>query len=48
MQDLEALVPNLLFSVSLDIILEELVCGLVSLDWVAQVILIDGFVLSQE
>lgn len=48
MQDLEALVSNLLLSVSLNIILEELVSGLVSLDWVAQIILIDGLVLSQK
>ena len=48
MQDLEALVSNLLFSISLNIVLEELVCGLVSFNWIAQIILIDGFVLSQK
>jgi len=47
-QDLEALVANLLLSVSLNVILEELVGGLVSLDRVAQIILIDSLILSQE
>ena len=48
MQDLEALVPDLLLSVSLDIVFEELVGGLVSLDGVAEIILIDGLILSQK
>ena len=47
-QDLEALVTNLLLSVSLDIVFQELIGGLVSLDWVAEIVLIDGLVFSQE
>jgi hypothetical protein len=49
MQNLEAVAGNVLRSILLDIVFEELDCGLVSLEWVAQVVIIDLLVcVSQE
>jgi len=48
MQHLEALVLDLLFPVSLNIVLEELERRLVRLDRVAEVVLHDGLAFSQE
>ena len=48
MKNLEALVLDLLLSVSLDVLLQELKRRLVSLDRVSQVILNDGLWFSQE
>lgn len=49
MKYLEALVVHLLLSESLNIFLDEYKISLVSLDWVAQVILINLFLMvSQE
>ena len=41
MKDLEALMLDLLLSVSLNILLEHRELSLVCLDWVAQIILVD-------
>jgi len=49
MECLEALMLQLLLSISFDIALEELERGLVGLDWVAQVISVDLLLsISQE
>jgi len=49
MKNLEAVAGNVLIPVAFDIVLEELIGCLVCLDWVAQVIIIDLFlVVSQE
>ena len=49
MKNLEALMLDVLFSVSLNILSEELKAALISLDWVAEIIFIDCFlVISQE
>jgi hypothetical protein len=45
MEHLEALVVHLLLSESLNVFLDELEISLVSLDWVAQVILINLFLM---
>lgn len=41
MKDLEALVIHILLSEPLNVFLDELEISLISLDWVAQIILID-------
>ena len=49
MEDLEAFMLDALYSVSLDVVLQEFKVGSVCLDWVAQIIFIDVFfVISQE
>lgn len=49
MKNLEAFVIHVLLSESLDILLDELKISLVGLDWVAEIILVDGLlVISQE
>ena len=40
MEDLEALVLDALYSVSLDVVLQEFKAGSVGLDWVAKVVLV--------
>lgn len=49
MENLKAFVIHVLFSESIDVLLNELEISLICLDWVAEVILVDGlFVISQE
>ena len=48
MKDLETFVADFLLPVSLNVVLEELVSGLIRLDWIAQIILVDCLVFSQE
>ena len=48
MKNLETFVLDVLVSVPLDVGLEELIGGLISLDWVSEIVLGDLFGLSQE
>ena len=43
MKNLETFVLDVLFSVSLDILFEELKAALIGLDWIAEIIFVDGF-----
>jgi hypothetical protein len=49
MQNLETLMFNILFSVSLNIILQEIKSSLISKNWIVQIIVINWFfVISQK
>jgi hypothetical protein len=49
MQNLETLMFDILFSVSLNIILQEIKSSLISKNWIVQIIVINWFfVISQE
>ena len=48
MKNLETFILDVLVSVSLNVGLEELIGGLIRLDWVPKIVLGDLFGLSQE